>query len=86
MFEKYWPRCLQGYDCSCWAGAEYHLAHATRLRGIISCRESCPRIGKLEEQPHADDLDFQIESDFIGIMSPGLPKKRLKSPTVWVIS
>lgn len=24
--------------------------------------------------PHADDIDFQIECDFIGLMSPGLPQ------------
>lgn len=24
--------------------------------------------------PHADDIDFQIECDFIGLVSPGLPK------------
>ena len=23
---------------------------------------------------HADDIDFQIEADFIGIMCPGLPQ------------
>jgi hypothetical protein len=27
--------------------------------------------------PHADDIDFQIECDFIGIVSPGLPKVAL---------
>lgn len=28
--------------------------------------------------PHADDIDFQIECDFIGIVSPGLSKAALK--------
>ncbi len=28
--------------------------------------------------PHADDIDFQIECDFIGIISPGLPKVALE--------
>ncbi len=27
--------------------------------------------------PHADDIDFQIECDFIGIVSPGMPKTAL---------
>jgi hypothetical protein len=28
--------------------------------------------------PHADDIDFQIECDFIGLFSPGLPQSALK--------
>jgi hypothetical protein len=28
--------------------------------------------------PHADDIDFQIESDFIGLISPGLPQAAQK--------
>ena len=30
--------------------------------------------GHPKYNPHADDIDFQIESDFIGLYSPGLPK------------
>lgn len=26
----------------------------------------------MENNPHADDIDFQIEADFIGFMSPGM--------------
>jgi hypothetical protein len=28
--------------------------------------------------PHADDIDFQIECDFIGLFSPGLPQSAIK--------
>jgi hypothetical protein len=28
--------------------------------------------------PHADDIDFQIEADFIGLVSPGLPQSAQK--------
>lgn len=56
-----------------WAGTEYHLAHANQasryniLNGIMP-----PASGHWKNNPHADDLDFQIESDFIGLMAPGM--------------
>lgn len=37
------------------------------LNGIMP-----PASGHYLNNPHADDIDFQIESDFIGIMSPGM--------------
>jgi hypothetical protein len=56
-----------------WAGTEYHLAHANQasryniLNGIMP-----PNSGYWKNNPHADDLDFQIEADFIGLMTPGM--------------
>ena len=32
-----------------------------------------PNIGHWKNNPHADDIDFQIEADFIGLMTPGMP-------------
>ncbi|MGE5647668.1 MAG: ADP-ribosylglycohydrolase family protein [Acidobacteriota bacterium] len=32
------------------------------------------RAGHPYYSPHADDIDFQIEADFIGLVSPGLPQ------------
>jgi hypothetical protein len=32
-----------------------------------------PESGHWLNNPHADDIDFQIEADFAGIMSPGMP-------------
>ncbi len=56
-----------------WAGTAYHLAHANQasryniLNGIMP-----PQSGFWKNNPHADDLDFQIEADFIGLMAPGM--------------
>ena len=68
-----------GLDCSSkdlamrFAYADYHLAHANQAgrynvrRGIMP-----PESGNWLNNPHADDLDFQIEADFVGLMAPGL--------------
>ncbi|MBQ4913797.1 ADP-ribosylglycohydrolase family protein [Maribacter sp. MMG018] len=37
-----------------------------------------PQTGHWTNNPHADDIDFQIESDFIGIMNPGMPNSALE--------
>jgi hypothetical protein len=55
------------------AHAEYSLWHANQagryniLNGIMP-----PESGHWLNNPHADDIDFQIESDFAGLMSPGM--------------
>lgn len=49
----------------------WHANQAARyniLNGIMP-----PASGYWMNNPHADDIDFQIESDFAGIMSPGMP-------------
>lgn len=55
------------------AFAEYHLAHANQA-GRYNIRNGIqpPESGRWLRNPHADDLDFQIEADFIGLMAPGL--------------
>lgn len=56
------------------ANADYILWHANQaarfniLNGIMP-----PESGNWLNNPHADDLDFQIEADFSGLMSPGMP-------------
>jgi len=56
------------------AKAGYSLWHANQaaryniLNGIMP-----PASGHWLNNPHADDLDFQIEADFAGLMSPGMP-------------
>lgn len=56
------------------AGAGYMLWHANQmarynvLRGLEP-----PETGHWRNNPEADDIDFQIEADFIGLMTPGLP-------------
>lgn len=56
------------------ANAGYVLWHANQaaryniLNGI-----NAPESGHWLNNPHADDIDYQIESDFAGLMSPGMP-------------
>jgi hypothetical protein len=56
------------------AHAKYGLWHANQaaryniLKGL-----KAPETGHWINNPHADDIDFQIEADFSGLMSPGMP-------------
>jgi len=55
------------------ATAEYALWHANQaaryniLNGIMP-----PQSGYWTQNPHSDDIDFQIEADFAGLMAPGM--------------
>jgi hypothetical protein len=55
------------------ANADYMLWHANQaaryniLNGIMP-----PQSGNWKYNMHADDIDFQIEADFAGLMSPGM--------------
>ena len=57
-----------------YANAGYHLWHANQaaryniLRGIMP-----PMSGHWHNNPHADDIDYQIEADYAGIMTPAMP-------------
>lgn len=56
------------------ANAGYPLWHANQqaryniLQGMMP-----PECGYWENNPHADDIDFQIEADYAGLMAPGMP-------------
>lgn len=56
------------------ANAGYMLWHANQaaryniLQGIMP-----PASGHWLNNPHADDIDYQIEADYAGLMSPGMP-------------
>lgn len=56
------------------ATAGYTLWHANQsaryniLQGIMP-----PQSGHWLNNPHADDIDYQIEADYAGLMSPGMP-------------
>lgn len=56
------------------AHATFPLWHANQaaryniLNGILP-----PESGHWKNNPHADDIDYQIEADFAGLMSPGMP-------------
>jgi hypothetical protein len=56
------------------AHAGYQLWHANQMaRYNILRGMKPPASGDWRNNPDADDIDFQIESDFIGLMSPGMP-------------
>jgi hypothetical protein len=62
-----------------YARAGYMLWHANQagryniLHGIAA-----PKSGHWINNPHADCIDYQIESDFAGLMSPGMPNTASK--------
>ena len=49
----------------------WHANQAARYNILNGIRP--PESGHWTNNPHADDLDFQIEADFAGLMSPGMP-------------
>jgi len=57
------------------ANAGYMLFHANRkARKNIWDGIPPPMSGHPDNNLHADDIDFQIEADYIGLMSPGMPQ------------
>jgi hypothetical protein len=55
--------------------SKYELWHANAgARRNLNRGIKAPMSGHPQYNVHADDIDFQIESDFIGLMSPGLPR------------
>jgi hypothetical protein len=57
------------------ANAGYMLFHANRkARKNIWDGIKPPLSGHPDYNLHADDIDFQIEADYIGLMSPGMPQ------------
>ncbi|WP_225035270.1 ADP-ribosylglycohydrolase family protein [Winogradskyella sp. SM1960] len=72
-FEKFGINANSKDIAGHWANTAYHLAHANQasryniLNGIMP-----PASGHWKNNPHADDIDFQIEADFIGLMAPGM--------------
>lgn len=73
VFEKEGIDAPAGSHALAFANAEYMLWHANQaaryniLNGIMP-----PGSGYWANNPHADDIDFQIEADFAGLMSPGM--------------
>lgn len=56
--------------------SKYHLWHANAgARRALNNGIQPPWSGHPKFNLHADDIDFQIEADFIGLMSPGLPRE-----------
>lgn len=56
------------------AHAGYALWHANQAaRYNILNGVKAPQSGHWKHNPHADCIDYQIEADFAGLMSPGMP-------------
>ncbi len=73
VFEKHGLDAPDSLHALAFAHADYRLWHANQaaryniLNGIMP-----PASGYWKNNPHADDIDFQIEADFIGLMAPGM--------------
>jgi hypothetical protein len=70
-----------GVDCDwsrfgdAFADTSFALWHANRAgRENLQAGIPVPDSGHYLNNPHCDDIDWQIESDFAGIIAPGLPK------------
>lgn len=74
VFEKHGLDAPVDEFAQAYAKADYMLWHANQagryniLHGI-----KAPQSGHWLNNPHADCIDYQIESDFAGLMSPGMP-------------
>jgi hypothetical protein len=59
--------------------SKYELWHANAgARRNLNRGIKAPMSGHPKYNVHANDIDFQIESDFIGLMTPGLPREANK--------
>lgn len=56
--------------------SKYQLWHANAAaRRLLNLGVDAPDSGHPKYNIHANDIDFQIEADFIGLMCPGLPRQ-----------
>ena len=74
VFEKYGLDAPVDSFANAFAHAGYMLWHANQaaryniLNGI-----KAPKSGNWQYNPHAEDIDYQIEADYAGLMSPAMP-------------
>jgi hypothetical protein len=74
VFEKHGFDAPVDSFASAFAHAGYALWHANQAaRYNILNGMKAPASGTWKNNPHADCIDYQIESDFAGLMSPGMP-------------
>jgi len=73
VFEKEGLDAPASSHAKAFAYADYMLWHANQAAryNIMNGLEP-PASGHWENNPHADDIDFQIEADFAGLMNPGM--------------
>jgi hypothetical protein len=56
------------------ANSRYSLWHANNAgRSLLRSGIAPPDSGHPQFNKHADDIDYQIEADFAGLIAPGLP-------------
>jgi hypothetical protein len=61
------------------ANSRYGLAHANRAgRWNLRVGIAPPDSGHPQFNRHADDIDYQIEADFSGLICPGLPNEAIR--------
>jgi hypothetical protein len=75
VFERQGLDASAAHFAAAFAGAEYMLWHANQVAryNILNGVEP-PASGHWLNNPEADAIDFQIEADFAGLMSPALPR------------
>jgi hypothetical protein len=74
VFERYGLDAPVDSFANAFAHAGYMLWHANQAaRYNILNGVKAPASGHWKNNPHADDIDYQIESDFAGLMTPGMP-------------
>jgi hypothetical protein len=65
--------------CEAFKNSRYDVWHANAgARRLLNAGVKAPWSGHPQYNIHANDIDFQIESDFIGLMTPGLPREANK--------
>jgi hypothetical protein len=76
---------LYGMDCSIrqagidFANSGYRLWHANRAgRDNLRAGIAPPDSGHPKFNKHADDIDYQIEADYAGLIAPGMPNVAIK--------
>jgi hypothetical protein len=73
--EKYGIDVSQEQIGKDFGASKYPLWHANKAgRDNIRKGVMPPLSGHPRYNPHADDIDYQIESDMFGLVSPGMPK------------
>ncbi len=73
VFEKYGLDAPVDSFAMAFARADYPLWHANQNgRYNILHKIMPPQSGHWKNNPHADDIDFQIEADFAGLMAPAM--------------
>ena len=79
VFEKKGLDAPVSEHANAFAKADYMLWHANQVgRYNILNGLKAPESGHWLNNPHADDIDFQIEADFSGLMSPGMPNTAIQ--------